>query len=92
MPNTEQSEGKDDRKKQSDAGVERTQIERQPVPGHPENIPADGDMQQAPSDDPTAGPVAGPVEGTVAPTAEPSTKPGTPPGSQSERDRLRGSS
>jgi hypothetical protein len=92
MSNAEQSEGQDDRKKQADEGVERTHIERQPVPGHPENIPVDGDMRQGPGGDPLAGPVAGPVDETAAPTAEPSTKPGTPPGSQSERDRLRGSS
>ncbi len=92
MSNAEQREGKDDRKKQADEGVERMHIESQPVPGHPENIPVDGDMRQGPSGDPTAGPVAGPVEDTAAPTAEPSTKPGTPPGSQGERDRQRGSS
>ena len=92
MSNAENREGHDERKKQADEGDERTHIERQPVPGHPENIPVDGRTGQRPSGDPTDGPVAGPVDETAAPTAEPSTKPGTPPGSQSERDRLRGSS
>ncbi|MGN6318945.1 hypothetical protein [Trinickia sp.] len=91
MSNDEQPERKDERKKQSDAGVERMHIERQPVPGHTENIPVDGDMRQAPAASPIDGPVAGPV-GDAAPTADPETKPGTPPGTQSERDRLRGES
>lgn len=64
MSNAEPRESKDDRKKQADEGVERAHIERQPVPGHPENIPVDGNMRQGPAGDPTAGPVAGPVEGT----------------------------
>jgi hypothetical protein len=92
MANTEQHEQKDESRAQSDAGVERVHVERQPVPGHPENIPTDADMRQAANDDATTGPVAGPVQGDAAPAAEPSTKPGTPPGTQSERDRLRGDS
>lgn len=90
MSNTEQrdrEDGKDERRAQSDAGVERAYIERQPVPGHPENIPTDSDMRQASNADSIEGPVAGPVQEQAAPTAEPPTKPGT----QSERDRLRGS-
>jgi hypothetical protein len=85
----------DKRKAQSDASVTRTHIEGQPVPGHQENIPVDGDLRQAPGSSPDNGPVAGPVQDdapTAQPTAEPATKPGTPPGTQSERDRLRGSS
>jgi hypothetical protein len=98
MSNIEQRDRKDERdekdetRAQSDAGVERAHVERQPVPGHPENIPTDSDMRQAANDDPTSGPVAGPVQNQAAPSAEPATKPGTPPGTQSERDRLRGSS
>lgn len=98
MLNTGQREGnggkhaKDERREQSDAGVERAHIERQPVPGHPGNIPTDSDMRQSSNNDPTEGPVAGPVENAEAPAAEPATKPGTPPGTQSERGRLRGSS
>jgi hypothetical protein len=98
MSNAEQREERaepDDRKQQSDASVTRTHVERQPVPGHPENIPVDGNMRQAPGASPDSGPVAGPVQGDVAtsqPSAEPETKPGTPPGTQSERDRSRGSS
>jgi hypothetical protein len=98
MSNAGQREGHaepDERKQQSDESVARTHIEREPVPGHPENIPVDGDMRQAPGASPDDGPVAGPVQNDVPveqPTAEPATKPGTPPGTQSERDRLRGSS
>jgi hypothetical protein len=92
MSNAEQRESQHDGKKQSDEVVGRTHIERQPVPGHPENIPVDGDMRQAPGASPAAGPVAGPVQEDAAPTAEPDTKPGTPPGTQSQRDRSRGSS
>ena len=98
MSNAGQREGRaepDDRKQQADASVTRTHIERQPVPGHQENIPVDGDMRQAPGSSPDNGPVAGPVQDdvpTAQPTAEPDTKPGTPPGTQSERDRLRGGS
>jgi hypothetical protein len=91
MSNAEHPDRKDERKKQSDAGVERMHIERQPAPGHTENIPVDGDMRQAPGASPIDGPVAGPVE-DVAPTADPETKSATPPGTQSERDRLRGES
>jgi hypothetical protein len=83
------------RKQQADASVTRTHVERQPVPGHQENIPVDGDMRQAAGSSPDNGPVAGPVQDDVPraqPTAEPDTKAGTPPGTQSERDRLRGSS
>lgn len=85
MSNTEQrdrEDGKDERRAQSDAGVERAHIER-----HPENIPTDSDMRKASNADSIEGPVAGPVQEQAAPTAEPPTKPGT----QSERDRLRGS-
>jgi hypothetical protein len=101
MSNTEQHRSKDEQKSKTlsdaDAGVERAHVERQPVPGHPENIPTDAGMRRPADGDATPGPVAGPVAGPVdeeepAPSAEPSTKPGTPPGTQSERDRSRGSS
>jgi len=92
--NAEQPEPKEGDKAQADEAVGRTHVERQPVPGHPENIPVDGDMRQAPGASPATGPVAGPVAGPVeenaAPTAEPATQPGVPPGTQSGRDRLRG--
>jgi hypothetical protein len=67
----------------SDSGTQDKSIERQPVPGHTENMPVGPDMPQAPG--------GGAIE-DAAPTAGPDTKPGTPPGTQSERDRLRGSS
>ncbi|HEX7934892.1 MAG TPA: MARCKS-like protein [Paraburkholderia sp.] len=54
-------------------------IQQQPVPGHTENIPADG------SD---ARPDGQRLEGAAS-TASPDTKPGTPPGTQSEADRTR---
>jgi hypothetical protein len=92
MSNAEQRKAADEQQKQSDAGVERAHVEREPVPGHPENIPVDGGMRPSPDGSPSAGPVAGPVEQGEAPSAGPDTKPGTPPGTQSERDRLRGSS
>lgn len=59
-------------------GADDSHIERQPVPGHTENMPVGPDMQQAPR--------GGVVEGG-APAADPATKPATPPGTQSERDR-----
>ena len=61
----------------SDAGPS---IERQPVPGHTENLPIGSDRDAAHQ--------PGVVEGG-APDAAPDTKPGTPPGTQSERDRQR---
>lgn len=91
MPNSESREGKTERAQQSDASVGRVHVEPEPVPGHTENIPVDGDMRQAPGASPDSGPVAGPVE-DAAPTAGPDTKPGAPAGTQSERDRSRGSS
>lgn len=90
MPNREQREGKTERAQQADASVGRVHVEPEPVPGHTENIPVDGDMRQAPGASSDAGPVAGPVEGG-APSTDPDTEPGTPPGTQSERDRSRGS-
>ncbi|CAB3640313.1 MARCKS-like protein [Paraburkholderia rhynchosiae] len=58
-------------------------IEQQPVPGHTENIPADG------SDERADGESGSRRLEDAAPTASPDTKPGAPPGTQSEADRTR---